>query len=146
MKLSIPAAPVPEGFQEIGSWPLLSMDELTAVRGQIGGSLPSCGTTLEDIPESILLVASELATNALRHGQGPALVRLSVRGGTYLLDVVDRAPGVTPEIAAGRPTGQGGFGLRLASRLADEVGWSCTEGAKHVWATFTARIGEPSLV
>jgi anti-sigma regulatory factor (Ser/Thr protein kinase) len=146
MDLTIPVATAPEGFREIGAWPLLAVDELTAVRTELGNFLPVCGTTLEDVPESVLLVASELATNALRHGQGPALIRLSAHEGRYLLDVVDRAPDTTPEIDGDRPVGQGGFGLRLAARLADEVGWYCTDGAKHVWATFTARVGEPSLV
>jgi anti-sigma regulatory factor (Ser/Thr protein kinase) len=146
MELTFDAAPAPEGFREIGAWPLLTVEELTAVRDQLGSSLPSCGTSLEDIPEAVLLVASELATHALRHGEGPALIRLSSRDGSYLLDVADRSPESTPEISEMRAPGQGGFGLRLVARLADAAGWYRTGGAKHVWATFTVRVGEPALV
>ncbi len=127
------------------AWPLLTIDDLALVRQDLGTTLPGVpGASLEDVPESVVLVASELATNALLHGGGPVTVRLFERAGEYLLDVVDRAPDSAPQIAAARPVGGGGFGLRLASRLADAIGWYPTPNGKHVWARFTVRSRTPS--
>jgi hypothetical protein len=139
---TLPEAQAPRGFREVRSWPLLAVEELTMLRDDLGVLMPGRpGARLEDVPESVILVASELATNALSYAGGPALVRLSARDGEYLLEVTDRAPDRVPERAADRPTGQGGFGLLLAARLADSVGWYRTETAKHVWARFTVSSG-----
>ncbi|WP_407319777.1 ATP-binding protein [Isoptericola halotolerans] len=124
------------------SWPLLAVDELAGIRDDLGAVIPGRpGTRLEGVPESVMLVASELATNALSYAGEPALVRLSARDGEYLLEVVDRATDRVPERVADRPSGQGGFGLLLAARLADTIGWFRTATAKHVWARFTVRCG-----
>lgn len=142
MDQTLPQARAPRGFREVRSWPLLEVDELAVLRDDLGSVMPGRpGARLEDVPESVILVASELATNALSYAGGPAIVRLSARDGEYLLEVVDRAPDRVPERVADRPTGQGGFGLLLAARLADEVGWCRTENAKHVWARFTVSSG-----
>lgn len=142
---TFPVAPAPRGFGEVRSWPLLAVEELAVLRDDLGATLPGAARrSLEEVPESVVLVASELATNALRHAGRPATVRLYQRADEYLLEVVDRAPGRRPEPVAGRPGGQGGFGLLLAARLADEVGWYSTATAKHVWARFTARTTAPS--
>jgi hypothetical protein len=36
-----------------------------------------------------------------------------------------------------RPPGDGGLGLQLTERLAEEVGWYPTDTDKHVWAKFS---------
>jgi serine/threonine-protein kinase RsbW len=141
---TLPAAPAPRGFREVRSWPLLAVEELALIRDDLSSTLPrSSRTSLEDVPDSVVLVASELATNALSYAGRPAVVRLSERDGEYLLDVVDRAPDRVPGEAAA-PSGRGGFGLLLAARLSAEVGWYSTATAKHVWARFAARSREPS--
>lgn len=146
MDQTIPARRAPEDFREVRSWPLLTVDGLAVVRQDLSATLPGYpGVGLEDIPESVILVASELATNALRHGGGPVTVHLAERQGEYLIDVVDRAPHVVPQIVSGRPVGGGGFGLRLAARLSDQIGWYATETGKHVWARFVVRSQMPSL-
>jgi anti-sigma regulatory factor (Ser/Thr protein kinase) len=66
--------------------------------------------------EDILLIASELVTNALRHGRGaPQLfVMCSADGTRVRLEVVDDNPAVPSQ----RPCGpDGGFGLMVLSRL-----------------------------
>jgi two-component sensor histidine kinase len=87
----------------------------------------------------MVLVASELATNALRHGTPPTAVRLLRRRDTYLLDVADKDVDAQPYVAAGRPPGHGGFGLQIARRIAVDVGWYTAGATKHVWATFPAQ-------
>lgn len=139
------AAPAPHGFREVRSWPLLTIDQLPALRGDLGATLPAAeGPGLGEVPEAVVLVASELATNAIEHGDGPAAVRLLAKDGELLLDVADRATTTEPRITRD-PSATGGFGLMLAARLADAVGWYATRAGKHVWARFTVRAPEPSL-
>lgn len=142
----IPVARTPEGFTEVRSWPLLTVDGLASIRRDLGSTLPgNPGGGLEDVPESVVLVVSELATNAIRHGGGPVTIRLFERDGECLIDVADRAPSIVPQIASGRAVGGGGFGLRLVAQLADQAGWYATASAKHVWARFRVPSRVPSL-
>lgn len=146
MDQTLPLARAPHGFREVRSWPLLELEELALIRDDLCATLPGRERSrLEDVPESVVLVASELATNALSYAGQPAVVRLSERDGEYLLEVVDRAPDRIPGAVGGGPSGQGGFGLLLAARLADEVGWYRTAAAKHVWARFVVRSRQPSM-
>jgi signal transduction histidine kinase len=92
---------------------------------------------LTEVVERLMIVATELAGNALRHGRPPTVVALRRAGGHLLIDVVDHDPESRPVVDAGRPAGTGGLGLPLAERLAQEVGWYPAGTAKHVWATFT---------
>jgi anti-sigma regulatory factor (Ser/Thr protein kinase) len=139
--VSIAAADVPVRFVEIGSWRLATLADLGDLRGHVhrtltGAPLPP-DRHLDAAPERIVLVASELATNALRHGRPPALVRLLSDGREFVVDVVDHSPERPPVIDPHRPPGAGGFGLQLARRAAREVGWFTTAtGEKHVWARF----------
>ncbi|PFG41544.1 histidine kinase-like protein [Isoptericola jiangsuensis] len=142
-------APAPADFAEVRSWPLLTLEDLAVLRADLVASLPpSPGgrPSLEEIPESVLLVASELATNALQHGEGPVLVRLAARTDEFLLDVQDRTPAVAPRIDQGSTRGGGGFGMQLVVKLADEVGWYTTQDSKHVWARFRVRTKAPAAV
>lgn len=90
------------------------------------------------ILDGLVLIVSELATNALRHGGGTATVRLGVDDASYLLEVVDHAPERPPHVAADRDAGDGGFGLVLALGVAREVGWYRTESSKVVWSVHDA--------
>jgi anti-sigma regulatory factor (Ser/Thr protein kinase) len=90
------------------------------------------------------LVASELATNAFRHGRPPTLVRLLRQRDTYLLDVADHDLNSTPRIAGAREPGHGGFGLQIARRLAQDVAWYRSDVTKHVWAQFPAPAAAPA--
>ncbi|GIG28431.1 ATP-binding protein [Cellulomonas marina] len=123
-------------------WVLASVRQLQALRGELVAALTADGgqgaaTREVSVASAMALVASELATNALEHGTPPTTVRLSVRGDTYLLHVADRELGTPPVVAGTRPAGDGGFGLMIAQRLAQDVGWYTTEQTKHVWATFS---------
>ncbi|GII99821.1 histidine kinase-like protein [Sediminihabitans luteus] len=139
MDATLPPARTPSGFTEVAAWAVTTTDDLTHVRDALYTMLPGSGTRrLGEIPESIVLVTSELTTNALRHGRAPALVRLHQSRGAYMIEVVDHAPESAPVVAGPRAAGEGGFGLVLASRLAQDVGWYSTRTAKHVWAVLAA--------
>ncbi|WP_405872518.1 ATP-binding protein [Streptomyces zaomyceticus] len=100
-----------------------------------------CGTGAH---ETVVLVAAELATNAVRHGHVPGRdFRLSLRvsDGLARIEVSDtraervpprpgKLPGPGPELA------DGGRGLLLVEALADRWGWCPRLGApgKTVWA------------
>lgn len=131
----------PASFALVRTWVVETVRELSELRAQILAEIGTGSTSVTDlnsIAHHMVLVASELATNALRHGIPPTIVRLLRDGGTYLLDVADHDLGAQPYIAGSRPPGQGGFGLQIARRLAVDVGWYATPTTKHVWARFPA--------
>ncbi len=82
--------------------------------------------------EDAVLVADELAANAIRHGEAPRRCRLRLlsQGRVLRIEVDDGGRG-TPRVAA--PHSEGGRGLLLVSRLAR---WGVHYGAqgKTVWA------------
>jgi serine/threonine-protein kinase RsbW len=93
---------------------------------------------LAELLEKVAVVATELATNALRHGLPPTVVRLLRTPDQYVLDVADDQVDAPPEMDITRPFGEGGLGLLFANRLSQETGWYATPTTKHVWATFPA--------
>ncbi|MFB9451881.1 ATP-binding protein [Dactylosporangium vinaceum] len=71
--------------------------------------------------DGLLLIATELATNAIRHGGGRGRLQLWHRGTTLYCRVTDAGPGLTrTDIGRVRPepTATGGRGLWLCRRLA----------------------------
>ncbi|WP_432247471.1 ATP-binding protein [Streptomyces sanyensis] len=91
--------------------------------------------------ESLTLIASELAANAVRHGHVPGRdfrVRLTLGGGAFRIEVTDtraekRPPASAP---AADSLAESGRGLLLVAALADDWGVSPRPGApgKTVWA------------
>jgi anti-sigma regulatory factor (Ser/Thr protein kinase) len=79
-----------------------------------------------DVDEStsgdLMLLVSELVTNAVRHARGEAFeVRLQVQPDVLRLEVHDHGTGFEPRI---KPSddGCGGYGLYIVDRLADRWG------------------------
>lgn len=100
----------------------------------------------EPLAETLILLVSELVTNAVVHTGCPAVLRLSLPGvaaesATVRLEVTDtscRAP--VPRCADGEETG--GRGLALVDGLADRWGWSPEGAGKRIWCELD-RGGEP---
>lgn len=138
----IKSARPPEAFTEVNRWVLDSVDGLARLRGalflELTGSPYLGSSSLDDVPEKMVLVTSELATNALRHGKPPTIVTLMGYDGEHLLDVADHDVSSVPALAEGREPGEGGFGLLLAQQLALDVGWYVNDTTKHIWARFLA--------
>ncbi|MYY85922.1 ATP-binding protein, partial [Streptomyces sp. SID335] len=92
--------------------------------------------------EDVLLVVSELVTNACLHAEGPDELRLSSDGKVLRIEVSDRGTGQpaprTPH-RAGRP---GGHGMFIVQRLCLDWGVVRNPGAagKTVWA----EVGAPA--
>ncbi|MFF7238258.1 ATP-binding protein [Streptomyces collinus] len=93
----------------------------------------------EALAETLVLLVSELVTNAVVHTGRPAVLRLSLPGAaaepaaaTVRLEVADsssRAP--VPRCAGSDSTG--GRGLALVDCLADRWGWSPEGSGKSIW-------------
>jgi serine/threonine-protein kinase RsbW len=89
-----------------------------------------------EVADGVILVATELASNALRHGDPPAVVRLLRGSGEFLVDVADHDVAGAPRLAVVHQRGAGGRGLHIAGTLARELGWYVTATTKHIWASF----------
>ena len=135
------ARALPPDADVINTWVLDSTAELQGLRAGLSHALhgPDAATAgrLGDVPERMVLVATELATNAIRHGLAPTEVRLLRTGEVFLLDVTDHDPDTAPQPADADAHALGGRGLTLAQSFSLDVGWYCTTSTKHVWATFT---------
>ena len=89
----------------------------------------------DHLVEDIRLVASELATNAVRHAGSAFTVGLDVGDHDVRLWVWDSSPSA-PTKVAGDPMGAGGRGLALVEVLSSQWGVALLDGSKTVWATF----------
>ncbi|MFJ8668363.1 ATP-binding protein [Streptomyces sp. NPDC093600] len=104
------------------------------------GWLPAATAEARAAAEDVLLVVSELVTNACLHAEGPESLSVRRRAKVLRLEVVDRGAGQpaprTPH-RAGRP---GGHGMFIVQRLCLDWGIERTPGApgKTVWAELAA--------
>jgi anti-sigma regulatory factor (Ser/Thr protein kinase) len=106
------------------------------VRRWIEDLLPEC-----DVLADLLLVASELSTNAIRHtrsGQAGGRFSVSVEWTWELARVVigDQGSSMVPLVGVGMDdaTGESGRGLRLVDQLADAWGTAGHLAGRVVWA------------
>ncbi|WP_430784089.1 ATP-binding protein [Actinoplanes sp. G11-F43] len=133
----------PPDARELRQWTLTNTTELRQLRASLQRSLtedPELTTDdPEDIVDRIILVATELATNAIRHGLPPTEIRLLYAGERLILDVADHDLTTIPELADTRPLDAGGRGLLLARSFSLDVGWYATPDTKHIWASFPLR-------
>jgi serine/threonine-protein kinase RsbW len=133
--------------EELARFELDSPAQLRGLRAGLRRALTADGDQPAEMLDRMAVVATEFATNALKYGGPPAVVRLYRTGDSFILDVADRDLGRLPEYAEARPLGEGGLGLPLARALAHRVSWFVTDVAKHVRAWFPtgghARSGAP---
>jgi hypothetical protein len=104
------------------------------------GWLPASTADRRAAAEDVLLVVSELVTNACLHAEGPEGLRVSCATKVLRLEVTDRGPGQpaprNPH-RAGRP---GGHGMFIVQRLC--LDWGVVRApdgtGKTVWAELAA--------
>lgn len=106
-----------------------SVDELQPLRSH----LESWAQTVPDLVDELLIVASELAANAITHGQVPAQVLVHPTGQGLRISVQQmlRSPTTFPQMSR---SAHGRQGLRLVNRLSASWGWGSTDAALIVWA------------
>jgi anti-sigma regulatory factor (Ser/Thr protein kinase) len=85
--------------------------------------------------EDVVLVVSELVTNALLHGTGTPVLRLAGTAARVRIEVLDQSP-VLPAIRVSGP--DGGWGLPLVARLTTGWGAYHHDGGKVVWCEMAA--------
>ncbi|WP_136519955.1 MULTISPECIES: ATP-binding protein [Cellulomonas] len=138
---ALPAKRPPRGLRQLGRWQVDEVAELAGLRHAVRDAVAAHATpdrAARRTADQVTLLVSELATNALRHGGAPTVVELRTDGTTYLLDVADHDTASAPVMSGARAPGDGGFGLLIARRLAQDVGWYATRTTKHVWARIAA--------
>jgi anti-sigma regulatory factor (Ser/Thr protein kinase) len=137
--------PEPEGFLMRESWRgdvvLAQKFELRGGRFAPGSVRARCGELLgahlhgDDLLEVIVLI-SELITNALRHGgadeDATIVVHVAIAPHVLRVEVCDQGPGfVAPAVPRRHPQG-GGNGLVLLARMSSNWGVACDDGT-CVW-------------
>jgi anti-sigma regulatory factor (Ser/Thr protein kinase) len=107
-------------------------ESVGAARTYVAGSIPDAPTGVRD---SVALMVSELATNALTHAAGGFDVSVQRTPDDVTVSVSDRGEGM-PVLQAPPSSEPHGRGLRIVDRLADEWGVSSSDGherGKTVW-------------
>jgi hypothetical protein len=102
-----------------------------AARRYVRDTLQAWG--LSDVSDDAVLVASELATNAVRHGECDFSVSIARGRGGVRLAVGDTDPRV-PEPGDASPSAEHGRGLRIVDATARQWGHRPSASGKLVWA------------
>jgi len=111
-------------------------DDLTAAhaaREHVSDALAG-GHLTNDVLHDLVLIASELAANAVRHGSPPALLRLDRDDSSVRITVSNHGESPDPRILTAEPGADHGRGLAMVEQLADSVGWERHGDRLDVWA------------
>jgi anti-sigma regulatory factor (Ser/Thr protein kinase) len=99
-------------------------DDLYAVRAAVAAHAEYLGANADRV-RHLVIIASELASNAVRHGGGTGRLRLWTVDGTLLCEVSDEGPGLADPDGAGlvhpSPLVPGGRGLWVVRQLSDRM-------------------------
>ncbi|MGH8989061.1 MAG: ATP-binding protein [Acidimicrobiales bacterium] len=93
------------------------------------------GRLPQDVADRVLLIASELATNAFLHARTEFVVRVDLGPSVLRIEVTDRGSG-EPEVQPLQPpTAIHGRGLQIVDHLADRWGIQVSEAGpdKLIW-------------
>jgi two-component sensor histidine kinase len=108
-----------------------ALAEVTPARHAVEARLLEWGCRALD---DLLLVFSELVTNAVKHAGSAESVHVRLDEADVTV-VVDDTSASGPQMRAEGDARSGGFGLRIVDQLATEWGWEPTGTGKKVWAT-----------
>jgi len=88
----------------------------------------------DEVVDDLVLIASELAANAVRHGSPPALLRLDRSAASIRVTVSNHGDAPDPRILTTEPGAEHGRGLAMVEQMADRVGWERDGDRLDVWA------------
>jgi anti-sigma regulatory factor (Ser/Thr protein kinase) len=119
-------------------------DDLYRIRVEVSANAGHLGASDAQV-ERLLIVASELATNAVRHGGGRGRLQLWRASDRLFCRVSDDGPGI-PDPERGRerpaPAAIGGRGLWLCRQLSDSFGMGRAGGRTVVTAMIELNRGK----
>ncbi|MCT9091609.1 ATP-binding protein [Streptomyces sp. ASQP_92] len=120
-------------------------EEVSPLRCKVVNKVRAWGVPLADeTADEISLIASELVTNAVLHGDGPVIVTLRHRPGNLVIEVQDGNPRA-PRAQCPDAEEEGGRGLILVGFLAARSGWEPVTGGKQVWAEIELPKAAPAV-
>jgi anti-sigma regulatory factor (Ser/Thr protein kinase) len=97
--------------------------ELVSLREAVAAHADAAGLG-RSRTEDLVLIAHELATNAVRHGGGQGRLRLWTADNAVHCQVTDEGPGLPAAVECGsrpEPGSAGGRGVWLVTRFADRI-------------------------
>ncbi|TXS46254.1 PAS sensor protein, partial [Streptomyces sp. uw30] len=97
---------------------------------------------VQEAADAVLLVVSELVTNALVHTQGSVRLDLVLRGNRVRVSVSDSSPRAPAKPVIVDWESTGGRGLLLVEAVSDASGTVPVAGGKQVWSEITVPEGE----
>ncbi len=100
------------------------------------GWLPAADPAAQTAADDVLLLVSELVTNACRHGSAPYRLTLHPTRRGIRVEVTDTGD-TLPAVGPDQPTRPGGFGMRLIDTLAGSWGVTPHPTGKTVWCELT---------
>ncbi|MFC8064722.1 SpoIIE family protein phosphatase [Streptomyces sp. NPDC057293] len=118
---------------DTATWRLPARDDAAARARTLVSALLREWRTRDDTRDRVLLLVSELVTNAVRFARGPITVRLIRAGHGLLCEVGDTGNG-RPRLGRGELLDDGGRGLHVVHRLTARWGVRWTDTGKVVWA------------
>jgi PAS domain S-box-containing protein len=125
------------------SWSLSGSDELAGLRADTKRVLEASGAS-DAYQQDVVLILTELATNALTHAHDPYRLSLVV---TQDCDVVLATDGGGGRVAARVPmAGDGGYGLGITAALSQSWGCASSDKGKTVWAVLARDHHESPVV
>lgn len=98
---------------------------------------------VQEAADAVLLVVSELVTNALVHTQGPVRLDLVLRGDRVRVSVSDSSPRAPAKPVIVDWEATGGRGLLLVEAMSDAFGSVPVAGGKQVWSEIAVPEGVP---
>lgn len=119
---------------------VLSLDAGLSSAAQARAAVAACSDRLglKELSDDVVLVVSEMVTNAVRHAAPP--VRLEIEAGedSVIVAVGDGSP-QSPVTREADPDAEGGRGMLLVHLLSDDHGVRAQPPGKAVWALLLRR-------